>query len=306
MTVVYPPSLGPRPAAPSPRPPGGRAAVAAPLVPPPARAVQTPSRVRPGRRGGVRWAYGITTVPSRKADLFPATLRSLAAAGFDSPRLFVDGAGCDVGLWYERVFGLPVTARGPAPVRTAANWFLSLAELYCRDPWADRYAVFQDDLVSSLGLRAFLEATCGPPPEGTPGVRDRERVYWNLYTFGPRLRNGLPYQAPPPPGADPNRPCWYASNQQGRGAVGLVFTGAGVRDLLSSRHAVDRPLDKDRGWRAVDGAIVTALGKLGYTELVHCPSPLQHNGRVSSMGSREHEQAPTFRGTDFDLTSLLG
>ena len=39
----------------------------------------------------MKWAYGITTVPSRRENLFERTLQSLAVAGFDNPRLFVDG-----------------------------------------------------------------------------------------------------------------------------------------------------------------------------------------------------------------------
>ena len=37
-----------------------------------------------------RWAYGVTTVPSRRDNLLPITLGSLRKAGFDKPRLARD------------------------------------------------------------------------------------------------------------------------------------------------------------------------------------------------------------------------
>ena len=37
----------------------------------------------------LRWVYGVTTVPERRADLLPRTLVSLDRAGFPSPRIFV-------------------------------------------------------------------------------------------------------------------------------------------------------------------------------------------------------------------------
>ncbi len=74
-----------------------------------------------------RWAYGVTTVPVREDRLLPKTLASLRAAGFDKPRLFVDGVR---NAWdWEQKFGLEVTARWPH-VLTAGNWVLSMYELY--------------------------------------------------------------------------------------------------------------------------------------------------------------------------------
>ena len=115
----------------------------------------------------MNWAYGVTTVPRRRDDLLPRTLASLRAAGWDSPRLFVDGD--DDTVSWSREFGLPVTARKPL-VRVTGNWLLGMVELYVRDPHADRYAIFQDDVVFCRNARAYLDSVPAP-----------ERGYMNLH-----------------------------------------------------------------------------------------------------------------------------
>ncbi len=236
------------------------------------------SLVDPRRR--VKWSYGITTVPSRRDELFPKTLESLRVGGFDQPRIFVDGARYpnDYFTWS----GLEVTCRYPT-IRTHGNWFLALAELYIREPNQDRYAIFQDDFVTYHNLRTYLDH-CTIPDKG----------YWNLYTF-PSNQELCPegYTG------------WYLSNQMGRGAVATVFSQEGVRALLSSQHMVDRPMDHHRGHKSVDGGIVTALKKLGWKEYVHNPSLVQHIGDVSSMGNKPHKKAVSFRGETFDAMTLL-
>lgn len=65
--------------------------------------------VRPAPVRAYRWSYGVTTVTERRDTLLPQTLASLKAAGWDNPRLFVDG----VNGGFDH-FGLPVTYRDPA------------------------------------------------------------------------------------------------------------------------------------------------------------------------------------------------
>lgn len=235
-------------------------------------------------RRGVKWAYGVTTVPSRRDDLLPRTLISLREAGFDNPRLFVDG--CDEPHSWKREFGLEVTNRYPK-IRTFGNWILGLAELYIREPSFDRYALFQDDLVTYKNLRAYLESLPFP-----------ERTYWNLYTFPSNQKlcpDGGKHEG------------WYKSNQLGRGAVALVFSREGVKTLLQARtNIIDRPEDVHRGHRAVDGGVVEAMRKAGYTELVHNPSLVQHTGDHSSMGNRPHKKANSFRGEAYDAREMIG
>lgn len=230
----------------------------------------------------MKWAYGITTVPQRRTNLFARALVSLKAAGFDEPRLFIDG--CNDKSLYSHL-GLDMTLRWPT-LRTHGNWVLGLYELYIREPNADRYAIFQDDIVACLGLRDYLDAATSIP-----------MAYYNLYTMPP------PYQAPPPEAQG-----WYPSNQKGMGALGLVFTQIGVRHLLKSEHLVERVQDSQCGYRKIDGGVVSAMTKAGYQEYVHYPSLLQHTGMCnSSMGPRQAQYpiSTTFAGEGTNIMEVL-
>jgi hypothetical protein len=220
------------------------------------------------------------TVPARRADLLPQTLRSLALAGFDRPRLFVDGTG-DWSDWSESFPISEITIHWP-PVRTAANWTLALAELYSRQPTAERFAVFQDDLITYRNLREYLERC--PYPKGG---------YLNCYSFpqNEELANG--------------RKGWYESNQRGRGAVALVFDRAACLTVLGSNHIWDRAADSKRGHQCIDGGVVTAITLAGGKEYVHFPSLCQHTGLQSTMGNFPHPLATSFRGETFDALELL-
>lgn len=224
-------------------------------------------------RKTLKWSYGVTTVPSRRDDLLPRTLESLKAAGFDAPRLFIDGAKGPYAAWDQ----LQYTCRYPA-VRCAGNWILSLMELYLREPCQDRYALFQDDLITLPNLRRYLEVT--------PYQRN---TYLNLYTFPVnqalthgRIKPGKKYAG------------FYPSNQLGKGALALVFDNDAVRALLTSKHLYDRAMNETRGHKSIDGGIVTAMRNVGYQEYVHDPSLVQHIGEVSTVGNAQHPKAESF------------
>ncbi len=208
----------------------------------------------------MKWAYGVTTVPERRHDLLPQTLKSLARAGFDKPRLFVDG--CWNSLLYSGL-DLPMTLHYPM-ILPFGNWHSALLELYLREPHADRYAIFQDDLLCVSNLKDYLERCRYPDGPENPG-------YWNLLT----LRSNWKFVK--------DSPGWHLSNQYGRGALGLVFSLPAVRILLTSPHMHDRVQDPKRGWRAIDGGVVDAIRKGGGFEYVHNPSLVQHTGIVSAM-----------------------
>lgn len=236
----------------------------------------------------ITWAYGVTTVPSRRDSLLPRTLDSLKRAGFPSPRLFVDGCQPEyAGSWHDE-FGLEVTTRWPT-IRTFGNWTLGLAELYIREPHADRYAMFQDDFITYPNLRPYLE-DCPYPEKG----------YWNLYTF-PSNQTLCPKDE-----AGNRREGWFLANQMGRGAVALVFDRLTVHTLLTHQHMVERPMDPRRGHRSIDGGIVTALRKAGWSEYCHNPSLVQHTGDISSMGNKPHKKAESWRGEEFDARKISG
>src|SRR4051812_15694767 len=101
------------------------------------------------------WACGVTTVPERRGTLLPRTLGSLQRAGFPAPRLFADGVATpEEANWYGQT-GC-ATVRCPI-VRVAMNWTLGLWELYARQPRADFFAVFQDDVLVCRDAREYVE-----------------------------------------------------------------------------------------------------------------------------------------------------
>ncbi len=159
----------------------------------------------------MKWAYGITTVPERVSTLLPQTIASLATAGFDRPVLFVDGSIPEHG-------DLEVVCH--PRVGQLRNWMQALFYLFTtRD--ADRYAIFEDDVLACRQLREYLER-CPP-----------SKVYWNLITL------------------DENRvhtkdvPGWHESNQLGRSACGLVFDRATVDCLLRMERFVRGPANSE-------------------------------------------------------------
>lgn len=245
----------------------------------------------------MKWAYGVTTVPERIGDLLPRTLRSLAAGGFDTPRLFVDGTDSRNMV---KEFGLDATLHWPR-VLCAANWSLAMAELVHRHPDAARYAIFQDDCVTMRNLRRYLESCRFP-----------ERGYLNLYTFrdNEEVIKNQPhgwYEAKVLGGAEQAAPYYW---QGGKGAVGLVFDRAGALALLASDHFWQKAFCGDRRGRQIDGTIVTAMNKVQFREYVHNPSLLQHLGEKSTvrMGANDngvpHAQAWSFPGEGWDALEL--
>lgn len=243
----------------------------------------------------MRWAYGITTVPSRLNTTLPRTLKSLANAGFDKPRLFIDGTNDHIP--YSQ-FGLEATYHYPQ-IKTFGNWCLALWELYIREPIAHRYAIFQDDMVTVPHLREYLERTKYP-----------EKGYLNLFTF---RDNELIIRDLKEPGFveskwlndEVNIRLGKARFQSGRGAVALVFDQEAVWALLQQHHFVTRPTDTTWGTRRVDGCVCTAMNKAGFKEYIHNPSLVQHIGELSSMMNGPQPKALSFPGEDFDAREFL-
>lgn len=214
------------------------------------------------------WAYGITTVPERAGSLLPATIDSLNLAGFDRPALFVDGeidgyANLDV-ICHPRVGQL-------------RNWLNGLFWLYTTKPRADRFAIFEDDILVCRQVREYLER-CQLP----------ERTWWNLLTHDDNLTL-----------AD-KVPGWHVSSQLARGAAALVFDRRGVECVLRSQEAADY---LSRGGVTSETAVALALRSLNYRELVHYPSLIQHVGQDSTLG-HSYGGVSSFLGEEFDLLSI--
>jgi hypothetical protein len=214
----------------------------------------------------MNWSYGITTVPSRAKTLLPATITSLAEAGFGRPVLFVDGNGSiDINL--------PVVTH--PNIGQLNNWITALHYLVITTK-ADRYALFEDDLVACRQLRQYLDKI------------PINRTYLNLITH------------------EDNRvetkdiPGWHVSNLLGRGAVGLVFDRATA--LLLTRDEMLTTYPSNGGSKG-DAAIARSLRSIGYKELVHFPSLVDHTGMESTIG-HSYGKVSAFLGVDYDLLSI--
>lgn len=192
----------------------------------------------------LNWSYAVTSVDTRDFRVLKATLDSLTSAGFPSPVLFMDGIddSCTLGA-----FG---------------NWIRAAWGLYLRDPNADRYCIFQDDLEAVSNLRLILDAS---------PIEDKQ--YLNLYSVDANSRDDVG---------------WHPVKSKGQGALGLVFTNQGLRDVLTSDVVVNHPKDPKIGKVDIDGTIAYALMQKDYVELSHSPSLLKHTGDVSTIGNAMH------------------
>lgn len=235
----------------------------------------------------MRWAYGITTVPSRLTTLLTKTIQSIKAGGFEEPRIFVDG---EVGLT-----GFPETVHNP-PVRAFGNWILGMWELYIRNPAAHRFVMFQDDILVYKNLRQYLEK-CEYPSKG----------YWNLFTYD---TNDSKIQGKPIGTWHQTELSHYASSvQRGLGALALVFSREALLHILSAPNIVMKPINTDTGHRKIDGAVVEAMNSVGFYEYVHNPTLVQHTGISSSSLDNPWTDvtgtARSWRGESYNAMNFL-
>lgn len=237
-------------------------------------------------------AVGVTTVPERINDLLPKTLKSLETAGFTRSRLFVDGVDNPLPFFGWNV---DVTCRGDR-IGNFGNWYLGMVELFCRNPDADRYLMFEDDIVVCRGLREYLSRVEMP-----------KNGYCNLYLGGERN----------PVLAVDKSPGWFLSDQLGIGALSLMFDRATVIRMLGSTRFVSHRLERTilPGWKCqrgemnVDGAVLLALRNCGdpqIQEYCHNPGLVQHIGAGNStLGNEKIAESPLFAGEKFDARTLL-
>jgi hypothetical protein len=231
----------------------------------------------------------VTTCPARLSTLLPETIRAVRAAGFD-PDIYADGL-----LSQEQKAGIQVLLSEQAKVHDGHNvqpfshWYRSVLTMFMQHPWSQWYVVFQDDLTCPKTLLQYILNSKLPP-----------KAYFNLFTF---MENEQV--------AAESSTGWIEAYktkkgvQFGRGGVCLMFRHDALTALLSQQHMLMRRLNYKRGNTSLDGAIVEAMTQAGYREYIHNPSLVQHTGHVSSMGNKQHEQAKTYPGDDFDLMTLL-
>lgn len=238
----------------------------------------------------VNWQIGITTVPSRVKTLFPRTMNSLVQAGFNDVYVYVDGDAEDLPYTTGNILG--VTERD-TPLGVIGNWITGLWDLYIRNPEADRYAMFQDDIVLCRNVRRYLDQLTLPDDQ-----------YWNLFSFMKDNEKLI--------SKSNGKKGFIKSSQYGRGATALIFPRSAVVNLLSSKSLAMKPQAANKGMarKRIDGGIATALSPThkqarSHTEYMHNPSLVQHLGHISTLGNHNQPQAKTFPGEEFDCMTLL-
>ncbi|HEV3025303.1 MAG TPA: hypothetical protein VGX76_22685 [Pirellulales bacterium] len=232
--------------------------------------------------GTVRhWAVGMTTAP-RKEPTIERTLASLAAAGWDTPRVFTEPGVNLTGPW-ER---LPITRRDE-PLGAWPNWFLGLAELVAREPRADAYFMVQDDVVFCRNLRPYLEAMLWPCARVgvvspyCPAPYVRRSTGWHEVTLGENLA----------------------------GAVSYIFPNAAARLLLADARVVNhRQRGGADGLKYIDTVVGRWAAEAALPAFYHTPSLAQHIGDTSVIWPQAANdglrRAADFAGEDFDANEL--
>lgn len=243
----------------------------------------------------LQWAYGITTVGDnsgiqnanhRFGLTLPRTVKSLQRGGFDSPSFFIDGECSDIRMTLVKDYDY--TIRTPN-VGVSGNWLLSLCDLYHRNKKADRFVIFQDDVIVYHHLFNYLNYIPYP-----------ERGYCNLYTYDSNIVVLQQNTGSPPSIGFFKSRITSEGIQAGKGALALMFNREAVIALLTSRHIWKRQRETN-----IDGGIVQAMNEQGYSEYVHYPSLVDHIGEVSTIRRGTLGRVKTFRGESFSALSLL-
>lgn len=203
------------------------------------------------------WAVGVTTAPRRKPTL-ERTLRSLARAGWDRPRLFAEPR-TEISSEFEN---LPITRRDQV-LGAFPNWFLALAELVMRQPQAIAYLLCQDDVLFSVGLRSYLEQTLWPDPRA--GV---------ISIHCPsHLSRG---KSPGYHGLDLGWSAW--------GAQAYVFSPCAARTFLADPlPLLHRRSGPREGTRNIDSLVGLWCRLRDRPYYIHVPSLAQHIGDTSTL-----------------------
>jgi hypothetical protein len=193
------------------------------------------------------------------------TLSSIADAGWRELTIFAEPATA-----------IPGNAEGCRIIRNSRclgphrNFRAALAGLVDSQPGVDAYAVFEDDIALTAGLRAWLESG-GLWPSGRVGVV-------SLYTAA--INHQL-------------QPGWHACPELpklAQGALAYLFPPESARSFLSTS-----PLSYT--WGQQDFWVGWWCRRVGLEYWMHSPSFIRHLGEVSSIGTQgldPHRQCGEF------------
>jgi hypothetical protein len=241
------------------------------LVPPPDRRCGSPVRC---------WAVGITTAPRRQPTL-EFCLDGVVRAGWDAPRLFLDGTSHVP----PRYAHLPTTWREDG-VGAWPAWYLALAELILQQPDADAYLLLQDDVVvhDRGPLRGYLEQVLWPGDR--PGLV-------SLFYAGPDTTPG-----------------WHRDDGSWHwGAQGFVFPPGLTRSLLADAGVLQAWLTSSAALHIpVPSVLHDWARRNGIDSWYATPSVAQHIGNASAIWKNaaltSARRAPWFSGSLEDAFAL--
>jgi Glycosyl transferase family 2 len=208
------------------------------------------------------WAVGVTTAPRARLTL-GWCLDSLARAGWEDARLFVDG---DVEV-PRRHARLPVT-RHETRLGAWPSYYLALVELLMRQPQADAYLMVQDDVVfyDREDLRGYLE-----------------QALWGVVPGSRRLPGAVSLFSPT--GCRRSAPGWHAETPPWTwGAQVFIFPPESLKRLAAD------PIVLAHRFQPGNAGLVDIPGVIGEWAHrcrlpIYCPSPslAQHIGETSTI-----------------------
>jgi hypothetical protein len=245
------------------RRPISRRLALAELVPPPEQRSATGVR---------RWAVGITTAPRREPTL-ESCLDSVVRAGWDSPRLFLDGT-LRVPPRYAH---LPTSWREEG-IGAWPAWYLSLVELLVQCPDADAFLMLQDDAIlhDRGSLRSYLEQVLWPG--------DRPEMVSLFYT------------------GDDTTPGWHRTEADASWcALALLFPPDLARQLVADPGSTQGLFSAATGRHVpIPNVVFEWANRCGIHAWYTAPSLAQHIGNSSTIwenaGLTLGRRAPWFSG----------
>jgi len=223
-------------------------------------------------KGVSRWAVGVTTAPRRQPTL-EACLDSVVRAGWDSPRLFLDGT-LRVPPRYAH---LPTSWREEG-IGAWPAWYLALVELLVQCPDADAFLMLQDDAIlhDQCPLRNYLEQVLWPG--------DRPEMISLFYA------------------GDDTTPGWHRTEGDASwSALALLFPPVLARQLVADPGAAQALLRATAAHHVpIPNVVFEWTNRCGIHAWYTVPSLAQHIGSSSTIwenvGLTLGRRAPWFSG----------